>query len=124
MSQHYNGAPKGAGYLSTALDADVLFFEWPGTDYSMNKDGELLKSFCCGCSCTCMAQLAGSCSASEDWCREGFEAVFDFATAKIEEGGLGVLSNRVVVYGASLGSALAVDFVSEMEPSLQAQLGG
>ena len=31
MSQHSKSAPNGAGYLSRALDADVLYFEWPGT---------------------------------------------------------------------------------------------
>ena len=37
-------------------------------------------------------------------CREAFEAVFDFATTSIESGGLGVDTNRVVIYGASLGT--------------------
>ena len=37
-------------------------------------------------------------------CREALEAVVDFATASIESGGLGVETNRVVIYGASLGT--------------------
>ena len=41
--------------------------------------------------------------------RESFSAVFEFATASIEEGGLGAKLENVVVVGASLGTGLEKD---------------
>ena len=67
-SQHDAESALFAGCLSRELDADVLYIEWPGLGYTTNSDGELLKSFCCGCSCACALGLQGGCcNTSWDW---------------------------------------------------------
>ena len=113
-----DGIAAGARTLSFALDADVVMFEWPGFGHTsrIDPDGNstLLKSFCCGCSCNCVQHKEGSCFASEDACREAFAATLEFATTPQSEGGLGVPMNRIVLWGSSLGSTLAVDLAASM----------
>lgn len=109
---------RSAYSLSLNLDADVIVFEWPGFGHTHTVDGMLLKAMCCmccgGCSCERVQHQQGSCSASATLVREGYTGVIEYVSKPLDEGGMGVPIQNVVLYGSSMGTAFTVDVAAHL----------
>ena len=105
--------------LAYALDADVVYVEYPGFGLTSTASGVVMKAMCCACCCGCacngLKNTQVSYSATEQMCRDALEATYEFVRKPVGQGGLGTPRHRVVLYGASLGTAFTADFASTLQ---------
>ena len=95
--------------LSAALDADVIVFEYPGYGFSHRPDGQLLKAECCCSGCVCVQHRSGAFNSDEACVAGVFGLVYDFVRTE-----LAVPTQRIVLYGSSLGARHLVVVVREL----------